>query len=152
MPMLVLDRNVRCISDSGSWLKRPHSGEYWERERLNFQPSESDISLSAPASLWISLLIDPENRWSGVLTMVLWHMGYQRRRRQATPHCLPLHPTTTLSAAHSTPWRRSAWCLREARQMFVEWIPDSRLAGANALWQKGAQCNCGTERNSVRET
>lgn len=68
MPLCILDCNVRCIPDSGSWLKRPRSDEYWERERLNFQPSESDINLSTPVSLWVPLLFDPENHWSDVLT------------------------------------------------------------------------------------
>ena len=76
--MHVLDGNVRGIPDSGSWLKRPHSDECWERERLNFQPSESDISLSTPASQWVPLLTSPENHWSDVLTMMLWHTWYQR--------------------------------------------------------------------------
>lgn len=40
-------------------------------------PSESDIPLATPVSLRISLLINPENHWSDVLTMMLWHMGYQ---------------------------------------------------------------------------
>lgn len=65
------------------------------------------------------------------------------KKARATPRCHPLHPTTTLSAAHPTPWRRSAWCLREARQMCASLRPAPLAGWANKpgpRWLPCKQC------------
>lgn len=149
--MCVPDCNVRHISYYGSWWKSWRAialmnigkERGWISSPLGL-PSESNISLPTPVSLWVSLLINPENHCSDVLTVTLWHTGYQRRKKRRPYLTAILHP-------HHIVWFTqhhgdSAWCIREAHKCVVNEF-QTRSCRYKALRCEGAQL----WRNSVGE-
>lgn len=143
--MCVLDCNVRHISYYSSWWKSWRAialmnigkERGWISSPLGLF-SESNISLSTPVSLWVSLLINPENHWSDVLTVKLWHMGYQRRKKRRPYLIVILQPHHILwfTQHHGD----SAWSIREARQRYGEWILDTELQiKGPEMWRSMAQ-------------
>ena len=149
--LCVLDCNVRHIFYSGLWSKSWRAtapvniGEKGLKSTLPGLPSEADISLSIPVSLWVSLMIIPENHWSDILTVMLWH--------SAIPHCHSPHPTMSCSSPSTLKTQCLVYKGSSANVCWMnEWM-NSRQQGCRYkdLRYLGAQHNCATERRSVKE-
>ena len=80
--------------------------------------------------------------------------GTEMRKAQAAPHCHFQSPPHH-QLVHPAPWKQWLVCKRSLVDVCClnEWPNlDSRVAGPSALRYEKAQCNWGTERNSVKVT